>query len=1058
MRWAALGLIASIGPIGLSGDARAQAVSSALPTLEAQLKRESPESLAGAARAAGDSTRGAMLFYRPDLACAKCHASPAGSVSLGPDLTRIGRAVSGAELVDSVLDPSKTIRKGYETILLAMTDGKTYSGVLAEENPSTVVIRDAAQDGKPVTIPRAAIEERKSGGASLMPAGQVNQLASRQEFLDLLAFLLEVTDSGPTRALALRPVPSALVPPPLPEYESQIDHAGMIASLGHENYRRGEHIYRRLCINCHGTKDQPGSMPTSLAFASGGFKTGGDPFSMYQTLTRGTGMMAAQTTLVPEKKYDVIHYIREAYLRPFNPSQYAPIDRAYLDRLPKGNSRGPNSGSAEPWAAMDYGPSLMLTVQGGNDGSNISAKGIAIRLDPGAGGVARGKAWVVFEHDTMRVATGWAGEGFIDWNSIHFNGRHGVHPKTSGRVHFSNPTGPGWADPLTGSFDDPRPRGRDGRPYGPLPPGWSHYKGLYHAGERAIVSYTVGRADILESFGLASAARDESPIVFARDLYVGAAPHDLWMKVALAQDTAVVLVGDNGPTVHKRDRSWLVHIPAREDPVTFGLLISDDKHPDWHAAAASPRPALRSLTVGGPRRWPQTLKTRPQIGSSDGPFAVDTLVHPESNPWLAQMRFSGLDFLPGGKQLVVCTWDGDVWKVSGIDDLAGELTWQRIASGLFQPLGLKVQAGQVYVGCRDQIVLLHDLNGDGETDFYENFNSDHQVTEHFHEFAMDLQTDPAGNFYYAKAARHGLPGLVPHHGTLLKVDRDGGRTEILATGFRAPNGVCLNPDGSFFLTDQEGFWLPKNRINRVEKGGFYGNIWGYTDVTDPSDSAMEQPVCWITNATDRSPGGIVAVTSDAWGPLKGSMLNLSYGMGKVFVVPYELVEGQAQGGVSELPGATFPTGVMRGRFHPGNGQLYLCGMFAWAGNREQPGGLYRLRATGKPIHVPVRLSAQRGGISITFAAPLDRATATDRSRYAVTTWSLRRSAQYGSKHYDEKSSDVTAASLADDGCTVFLAIPDIKPTWCMAIRYDIRGSRGEIVDGRIDNTIHQLRD
>ena len=178
---------------------------------------------------------------------------------------------------------------------------------------------------------------------------------------------------------------------------------------------------------------------------------------------------------------------------------------------------------------------------------------------------------------------------------------------------------------------------------------------------------------------------------------------------------------------------------------------------------------------------------------------------------------------------------------------------------------------QIYVCCRDQIVRLHDLNGDGEIDFYENFNNDHQVTEHFHEFAMDLQTDAEGNFYYAKAARHGLPAVVPHHGTLLKVSKDGSRTEILATGFRAPNGVCLNPDGTFFLSDQEGFWTPKNRINWVKKGGFYGNMWGYTDVTDPSDSAMEQPVCWLTNAFDRSPAQLLWVTSKnpAWKPLAG---------------------------------------------------------------------------------------------------------------------------------------------------------------------------------------------
>src|SRR5258706_14229350 len=149
--------------------------------------------------------------------------------------------------------------------------------------------------------------------------------------------------------------------------------------------------------------------------------------------------------------------------------------------------------------------------------------------------------------------------------------------------------------------------------------------------------------------------------------------------------------------------------------------------------------------------------------------------------------------------------------------------WQRIATGLYQPLGLRIVGGTIYVLCRDQLVRLHDLNGDGEIDYYECFNNDQQVTEHFHEFAMGLQTDSAGNFYYAKSGRHALPAVVPHHGTLLRVSADGRRTDILATGFRAANGVCLHDDGTFFVTDHEGFWTPKNRINRVKAGGFYGN-------------------------------------------------------------------------------------------------------------------------------------------------------------------------------------------------------------------------------------------
>jgi len=75
---------------------------------------------------------------------------------------------------------------------------------------------------------------------------------------------------------------------------------------------------------------------------------------------------------------------------------------------------------------------------------------------------------------------------------------------------------------------------------------------------------------------------------------------------------------------------------------------------------------------------------------------------------------------------------------------------------------------------------------------------------------------------------------------------------------------------------------------------------------------------------DRSPGELVWVTSDRWGPLQGSLLNLSYGTGRIFVVPHEKMGGQLQGGVVALPLPDFPTGTMRGRFHPG-----ANGNFRW---------------------------------------------------------------------------------------------------------------------------------
>ncbi|MFQ5734878.1 MAG: LamG-like jellyroll fold domain-containing protein, partial [Planctomycetaceae bacterium] len=487
-----------------------------------------------------------------------------------------------------------------------------------------------------------------------------------------------------------------------------------------------------------------------------------------------------------------------------------------------------------------------------------------------------------------------------------------------------------------------------------------------------------------------------------------------------------------------------LRIPAGKLPLRFTIAVSHAPTTGQQSALTrhlrKPRNTidLSALTHGGPPRWPQTLTTKTAVMTNGGPFEVDVFTRPAANPWSCRVRFTGLDFHPDGKRLAVCTWDGDVWMVGGIDKPSAGLKWQRIASGLFQPLGLKFVKDKIYLTCRDQLVILHDLNGDGETDFYENFNNDHQVTEHFHEFAMGLQTDAEGNFYYAKSARHALPAIVPHHGTLLKVSKDGLKTEIIANGFRAANGVCVNPDGTFFVTDQEGHWTPKNRINWVKPGGFYGNMLGYHDVKSSADDAMEQPVCWITNKFDRSPAELLWVKDAKWGPLNGSLLSTSYGYGKVFVVLRQKVGKQLQGGMVELPLPRIPTGLIRGRFRPKDGQLYACGMFAWAGSAQQPGGLYRIRYTGRPMHVPTGLKATPGRIAIRFTGTLDADAAKDPANYKVKVWDLKRTKNYGSKHYNEHPLKVTAVTVSKDRKTVELTIPDLKPTRGMEIKYTIK--------------------
>lgn len=809
------------------------------------------------------------------------------------------------------------------------------------------------------------------------------------------------------------------------------DHAALVSNWNGESLKRGKAIYSQLCVTCHGTLDKPGSLPTAMRFHEGAFKNGNDPYRMFQTLEKGYGMMVAQPQYDTQQKYDVIHYLREHFLKDRNDKQLSKVDQSYLDRLPRGMTqlkKAPPKKRAPQYVLQDYGNTLFWTLQ--VEGGNIAQKGIAVRVDAGAGGIVRGKAWMLYDHDTMRLAACWTGDKFVDWRGIAFDGSHGSHTSISGDKHFVFPNEPMWAHPEKGGFEDERILGRDRRPYGPLPREWVHFKGLEVHGGLPVLRYTVGDCVLRESPGQTAEG------AFVRHISYGPTEKPLVLRLT-KDETHTIPANKEGGSLVVEYTKGKVKVVGQGKQVNFPEPVS-------------------GRFLGPP------LTTDIEPGDESGSFAVDVLKRPvpDENPWQSWMRTSGFDFFEGGKSAAVCTWNGDVWIVDGIDQSEGELKWQRICAGLFQPLGLRIVNGEIYVGCRDMIAKLVDRNGDRETDYIQSFNNDHQVTEHFHEFAMGLQTDDKGNFYYAKSARHALKAVVPHHGTLIRVSKDGSKTDILATGFRAANGVCLNPDGSFIVTDQEGHWNPKNRINWVKGTGlndFYGNMYGYHSITDSSDEAMTPPLCWITNRFDRSPAELLWVPKDsAWKSLRGSLLNLSYGFGKIYVVPHEKVDGQVQGGMCALPFKQFPTGVMRGRFHSGDGQLYACGMFAWAGNQHQPGGFYRIRATGKPAHAPVGLIAKKGSVRVTFSEPLDKASAESLASWKLEAWDLKRTKSYGSRHYNQRPWKVEKAVLSADGKTVTLTVPELAPTWGMSIRCKLKGSQGEAVEREIHNSIHKL--
>ncbi len=139
----------------------------------------------------GDSQRGMTIFMtRTDLECVRCHkvkgatAEPAGG-DVGPELSDVGARQTPAYLLESIVDPNKQIAQGFESIVVATTDGKVETGILRGEDEREVRLMTAL--GKPITLEKATIEERKRG-PSAMPADLAKKL-SKMELRDLVAFL-----------------------------------------------------------------------------------------------------------------------------------------------------------------------------------------------------------------------------------------------------------------------------------------------------------------------------------------------------------------------------------------------------------------------------------------------------------------------------------------------------------------------------------------------------------------------------------------------------------------------------------------------------------------------------------------------------------------------------------------------------------------------------------------------------------------------------------------------------------------------------------------------------
>lgn len=697
---------------------------------------------------------------------------------------------------------------------------------------------------------------------------------------------------------------------------------------------------------------------------------------------------------------------------------------------------------------------------------------------------------VVFNADTMQLAGGWTDGGDIGFHGLPFQDGHGATPAwTEKKALFCAKNQPGWASP-EGMFDDPRAAGEP--PLGGVDAAWMKFRGHYVNGNEVVFSYRVAEVEVLDRPD--AFVVDGQPVIVRQLAFSGLENKKALYLADVRGAVEVNEIGDEAIIAGTRfkvrgsamlslaDGRLLLTVPAdRGDKtvvLTMDRMVADTPA---HEVAISRLAEPATLTKGGVSRFKteQPIVTKGKLAKGDAAYVVDRLTLPHENPFGKDMRVGAFDFFSDGESLAFCTWDGDLWKVSGIDERLDRLEYKLIGTGLHEPLGLTIVDDIIYTVGNDQVTKHHDLNGDGEIDFYQCFNNDWPINKGFHVFTFDLKTDKQGNFWFAQGSPvrgggRGFERIAQLNGSVLKLSPDGSKLEQIASGLRAPNGIGVGPNGEITASDNEGSYMPRCPIHWITAGYFGGVVDTYAQreqlksapwedenhALDPSE--MPKPMVWLPREVDNSGGSQVWVEGDRWGMPAGQMLHCSYGTSTLYRAFYQQVNGVVQGGVTKIP-LQLTSSAMRARFNKADGQLYIGGLRGWQTNAAKLGGIDRIRYTGKPQHALTAVEASTTGLTLRFNFKLDDELAEDLESYALKAANIKWSHEYGSLEHKLDGSgegwtkfEVTGAKLLGDGQSVQLTVEGMRPAHEWVIDLDLETTEGDEVIFPAWFTIHTL--
>ncbi len=168
-------------------------------------------SVAAIVRRTGNADRGKRIYHASltgDLQCLKCHQTLGVGGHIGPDLSVIGKKASKENLYDSILTPSKAVADQYVTWSVLTKGGVAINGLLVEDTPDAVTIRDANGNDRRIAV--KDIDTREKSQTSIMPDNLVNAIGE-DDLVDLVEYLLTLKTPAlsPTKWRVIGPFKSS---------------------------------------------------------------------------------------------------------------------------------------------------------------------------------------------------------------------------------------------------------------------------------------------------------------------------------------------------------------------------------------------------------------------------------------------------------------------------------------------------------------------------------------------------------------------------------------------------------------------------------------------------------------------------------------------------------------------------------------------------------------------------------------------------------------------------------------------------------------------------------